>query len=113
MEQTGTSAPGARPAPRTDGRAIAALILGIFSFAPMVGWICAILAIIFGAVSMKRIGTSGGTLTGKPMAVIGLILGILGLVIGLIWSIVMIVGMTAAAIEGFEEALVLLALPLA
>jgi hypothetical protein len=91
--------PAAKPAAKTDGKAIAALILGIFSFAPMVGWICAIVAIIMGAMSMKKINASGGALTGKPMAVIGLILGILGLVLGLIWTIVMIIGMAAAAVE--------------
>ena len=88
-----------KPAAKTDGKAIASLILGIFSFAPMVGWICAIIAIILGAMSMKKINASGGALTGKPMAIIGLILGILGLVLGLIWTIVMIVGMAAAAVE--------------
>ncbi len=107
MEQTGTPAPETRPATKTDGKAIGALILGILSFAPLVGWICAVLAIIFGAMSMKKIKASGGTLTGKPMAVIGLILGILGLVIGLIWTIVMVLSMGAAAFEGFEESLLL------
>ncbi len=108
MEQTSTPGPEAKPTTKTDGKAIAALILGIFSFAPMVGWICAILAIILGAMSMKKINASGGTLTGKPMAVIGLILGILGLVIGLIWTIVMIIGMSAAAIEGIDQTAILL-----
>ncbi|UCG43180.1 MAG: DUF4190 domain-containing protein [candidate division WOR-3 bacterium] len=88
-----------KPAAKTDGKAIASLILGIFSFAPMVGWICAIIAIILGAMSIKKINASAGALTGKPMAIIGLILGILGLVLGLIWTIVMIVGMAAAAVE--------------
>ncbi len=91
--------PATKPVAKNDGKAIAALILGIFSFAPMVGWICAIIAIILGAMSMKKINASGGTLTGKPMAVIGLVLGILGLVLGLIWTIVMIIGMAAAAVE--------------
>lgn len=89
----------AKPAAKTDGKAIASLILGVFSFAPMVGWICAIVAIILGAMSMKKINASAGALTGKPMAIIGLILGILGLVLGLIWTILIIIGMAAAAVE--------------
>jgi len=88
-----------KPAAKTDGKAIASLILGIFSFAPMVGWICAIIAIILGAMSMKKINASAGALTGKPLAIIGLILGILGLVLGLIWTIIMIGAMAAAAVE--------------
>ncbi len=92
-----------KPAAKTDGKAIASLILGIFSFAPMVGWICAIVAIILGAMSIKKINASAGALTGKPMAIIGLILGILGLVLGLIWTIVIIVGLGAAAVGELEE----------
>jgi uncharacterized membrane protein len=88
-----------KPGAKTDGKAIASLILGIFSFAPMVGWICAIIAIILGAMSMKKINASAGALTGKPMAIIGLVLGILGLVVGIILTITMIIAMVAAAAE--------------
>lgn len=105
MEQTTTPPPETKPAAKTEGKAIAALILGIFSFAPMVGWVCAVLAIVFGMMGMKRINASGGALGGKPLAVIGLVLGIVGLVLGLIWTIIMIVGLAAAAAEGTEGAL--------
>ncbi len=114
MEQT-TPAPEAKPATKTEGKSIASLILGIFSFAPMVGPICAVLAIIFGAMSMKKINASRGAMTGKPMAVIGLILGILGLVVGLVWTVFLIIGMInmgAAAIESIEEGCRVIILPL-
>lgn len=107
--------PDPKPASKTDGKAIAALILGIFSFAPMVGWICAILAIIFGAASMKKINASAGALAGKPMAVIGLVLGILGLVVGLIWTIVLIIsilGAGVATLKDLDQGAINLILPL-
>jgi hypothetical protein len=60
--------------PKVDGLAIASLVLGLC----WVYWAGSILAIIFGAVAIKRIQQSGGWRTGKGMAIAGLILGLLG-----------------------------------
>ena len=66
---------------RTDGLAIASLIVGIASL--LCSWIClGILlgptAAIMGFISRQKIATSGGTIGGGAMALVGLILGILG-----------------------------------
>lgn len=61
--------------PRTSGLAIASLVLGIL----VLCGIGSLLATIFGAVSLGQISRSNGTLTGKGMAVAGLVLGIIGL----------------------------------
>ena len=61
--------------PRTSGLAIASLVLGIL----VLCGIGSLLATIFGAVSLGQIARSNGTLTGKGMAVAGLVLGIIGL----------------------------------
>lgn len=61
--------------PRTSGLAVASLVLGIL----VLCGIGSLLATIFGAVSLGQIARSNGTLTGKGMAVAGLVLGIIGL----------------------------------
>jgi hypothetical protein len=67
----------ATPAPvapaRTNGLAVAALVLGIV----WVYWIGSILAVIFGAVALHQIEQSPGQ-GGRGMAVAGLVLGLVG-----------------------------------
>jgi hypothetical protein len=86
---------------RTDGQAIAALVLGILGIVvcPIV---LSIIAIVIGRQSMKRIEASGGMLEGHQMAKAGWILGIVGLILwGL--AIVAYVALFAfvIAVEGF------------
>lgn len=64
------------PAPVTSGLAIASLILAIL----WVGGIGSLLAVIFGAVALSRIGRSGGYVRGRGIAVAGTIIGVVGLV---------------------------------
>ena len=62
--------------PKTSGLAIASLVLGLL-------WIYglgSLLAVIFGSVALRNISRSGGWVTGKGMAIAGLVLGIIGLV---------------------------------
>jgi len=61
---------------KTHGLAIASLVLGIVGFF-FAGFVLGILAIIFGAISLKKIKRSGGFLNGKGMAIAGLVLGII------------------------------------
>ena len=66
---------------RTDGLAIASLIIGIFSL--VCAWIClgVILgptAAIMGYISRQKVATSGGAIGGGTLALVGIILGILG-----------------------------------
>jgi hypothetical protein len=72
-----------------DGLAIASLVLGIL----WIYWIGSILAMIFGAVALRRINASNGWRTGKGMAIAGLVLGIVG---GGTFVLVMIVAIAAS-----------------
>ena len=70
---------------RTDGLAVASLIIGIISIVCSVACLGIILgptAAIMGFISRQRIATSGGALGGGTLAVIGLVLGILGFLVG-------------------------------
>lgn len=60
---------------RRSGEATASLILGLFSFVPVVG----LLAVIFGHLARASIRRSGGRLLGEGMAAFGLALGYLSL----------------------------------
>jgi type IV pilus assembly protein PilA len=76
------SAPGVPPTPpgavapqRTDGKAIASLILGFFFFFLP----AAIVAVILGHISLSEIRESAGRLKGEGLAIGGLVLGYMGL----------------------------------
>ena len=61
--------------PRTDGGAIASLVLGIASFVLCLSFLAGIPAVILGHISRSKIKKSGGRLQGDGMALAGLILG--------------------------------------
>jgi hypothetical protein len=67
------SLPPVVPVRKTDGLAVAALVLGIGSFLPTFA-ICSIPAIVMGAVSLNKI-KKDPALEGKGMALAGLICG--------------------------------------
>jgi hypothetical protein len=70
---------------RTDGLAIASLVIGIASILCSIvclGIILGPTAAIMGFISRQRISTSGGALGGGTLALVGLILGIVGFVAG-------------------------------
>lgn len=80
--------PAYQPAPptataRTNGMAVAALVLGI----TWLCWVGSLLAVIFGHVALKQIASSSGWQHGRGMALAGLILGYCGLAL-LVISIV-------------------------
>ncbi|HTM20894.1 MAG TPA: DUF4190 domain-containing protein [Kofleriaceae bacterium] len=62
---------GYPPPARTNGYAIASMVLGIVWFY----WITSILAVVFGHIAISQINRSRGALTGKGMAIAGLVLG--------------------------------------
>jgi hypothetical protein len=68
------------PQPRSSGDALAALILGICGIfvCPV---ICSVLAIVYGNRAKREIDTSGGWVTGREMAVAGIVIGWVGLAI--------------------------------
>lgn len=72
---------------RSDGLAIASLIVGIASILCdlfCLGIILGPTAAIMGFISRQRIQTSGGALGGGGMALAGLILGVVGFVLGVV-----------------------------
>jgi hypothetical protein len=82
-------------APRTDGLAIASLVIGIIglvcSFACL-GVVLGPTAAIMGFISRQRIASSGGTLGGGTLAIIGLILGVVGFVASVGWFFAIMAG---------------------
>jgi type IV pilus assembly protein PilA len=66
--------------PRTDGGAIASLVLGIASFVLCLSLFTGIPAIILGHISRSKIKKSMGSLQGDGLALTGLILGYISLV---------------------------------
>ncbi|SEU20284.1 DUF4190 domain-containing protein [Paenibacillus sp. NFR01] len=65
---------------KTNGKAIAALVLGILSLiVPYVGILLGIIAIILAAISFKEIRRNGEQ--GKGMAIAGLVCAIIGTLI--------------------------------
>jgi hypothetical protein len=82
-------------APRSDGLAIASLIVGILSLVCTLGCLGIVLgpaAAIMGFVSRQRIATSGGALGGGTLALIGLVLGIVGFVASVGWFFLILSG---------------------
>ena len=69
---------GMAPPPRSNGPAIASLVLGILGCIP---YITGLLAILFGIIGLRRSGDPYAS--GKGMAVAGLVLGIVSVVL---WS---------------------------
>ena len=93
-------APGYAPAAygyaaqRTDGLAVASLVIGIISIVCSIGCLGIILgptAAIMGFISRQRIATSGGAVGGGTLAIVGLVLGILGFVASVGWFFFIIV----------------------
>jgi hypothetical protein len=81
-------------AQRTDGLAIASLVIGIISIVCSVGCLGIVLgptAAIMGFISRQRIATSGGAMGGGVLAVVGLVLGIVGFVASVSWFFYIIV----------------------
>ncbi len=86
--------------PQTNNKAIISLILGICSWALALNIIGGIPAIIFGHMAMGEIDRSGGTQTGKPLALTGLILGYvvtIGTIIACLVIALLILGIIGAA----------------
>lgn len=86
-------------AQRTDGLAIASLIVGILSVVCSLACLGIILgpaAAIMGFIARQRIVSSGGTLGGGTLAVVGLVLGIVGFLLSAGAVVLLLVGAIAA-----------------
>ena len=84
----GRSGPPART--ETNGFAVASLVLGIV----WVMGVGSILALVFGYVAKGQIDTSGGTQTGRGMAVAGIVLGWVGVAFLVAMIVLMIAGVS-------------------
>ena len=80
---------GYQTGPKTNGLAIASLVLGIAQiFTCIIG---GILALVFGYISRRQIDESGGTQGGRGMAIAGIILGWIGIGLGVAYIVVVII----------------------
>lgn len=61
--------------PQTNNKALASLILGICSYVLGLGPLTGVVAIILGHMALGEINRSGGTQSGRGMAIAGLVLG--------------------------------------
>jgi hypothetical protein len=88
--------------PKTNGKSIAALVLGILSIMlPYIGFIIGIIAIVFSAISLKEIKKKQEQ--GRGMAIAGLVCGIVGTAI---YAIIILVFIIAALVywdSGYSE----------
>jgi hypothetical protein len=80
---------GYQTGPKTNGLAIASLVLGIAQiFICIIG---GILALVFGYIARRQIDESGGTQGGRGMAVAGIILGWIGIGLGIAYVVIVII----------------------
>jgi hypothetical protein len=84
------------PATQTSSAAIASLVLGLLgiTFLPLIG---SVLAIVFGHVASKEIDRSQGTISGRAMAIVGLVLGYLVVGAAVVAAVVIFVLIVIAA----------------
>ncbi len=82
-------APPMYQGPKTNGFAIAALVLGILGFCS--GSITGILGVIFGIVALNQIKNSVEPMGGRGMAIAGIITGGISLAIYIIYFIFMLI----------------------
>jgi hypothetical protein len=73
--------------PKIEGLGLAGFILGIVGLVPVYGIIMAILAIIFGGISLRSFISKPGKYKGMGFAVSALVTGILGTLISLFFLI--------------------------
>ncbi len=76
--------------PKTNGLAVASMVLGIL----WLWWIGSILALVFGMIAKSQIESSGGTQQGRGMAISGIVLGWVG--VGILLVVVVGCGGCAA-----------------
>lgn len=99
MNETVSPETSSSPQPKTSGLAIWSLVLGILSLTCF-SILSAIPGVICGHKALSRIGRAGGSLSGKGIAIAGLVTGY----IGIACAILIIPLMLAIAIPNFVKA---------
>ncbi len=84
------------PGPKTNGMAIASLVLGIVSWIPFL-WIGFVPGLILGFVGKSQIDRSGGEQGGSGIAVAGIVLGLIGCAILGLFVLLFVFGALAGA----------------
>jgi len=69
--------------PETSGKAIFSMVCGFLGLFPP----AAIVAVVFGHISLSEIRKSGGRLSGRGLAITGLVLGYGGVALGIVWLV--------------------------
>lgn len=92
---------------KSNGKSIAAMVLGIVAFVPgfiitPFNVILSILAVVFGMIGKKEIAESGGVQGGRGMAVAGIVLGWVGIAFAIIAVIFIIIGVGALTMSGYS-----------
>lgn len=86
-----------RPAAPTSGKAVAALVLGIFSIVLCyLGVLVGPAAIVLGVMAKRDVKARPGALGGESMATAGLVTGIIGTAVWGVVIVLMIIGLTVA-----------------
>jgi Domain of unknown function (DUF4190)/GYF domain 2 len=90
----------ARP-PKTNGLAIAGMILGILSLMPLcfVNILMAIIGMVLSCLALSQIKKSGGQETGRGLAITGIVTSVIGLFVFL----VVVLFFMAAAVGGHSN----------
>ena len=86
------------PPPKDNGKAIAALILGIAGIV-VCPLICSVIALVLGYQARSEIDRSNGAIGGRGMAVAGIVLGWIGLAFGILLALFF----GAAIVTGLEN----------
>jgi hypothetical protein len=86
-----TEGQGAHTGERTSGKAIASLVFSILG-----SGIFSIVGLILGYQAKREIDESGGRITGRGLALAGIIIGWIGLALAVLGIVLIIVGAAAA-----------------
>lgn len=88
--------PPAYTPPKTNGKSIVALVLGILAVSlPYIGFLIGIVAIVFASLSLKEIKRNGEQ--GRGMAIAGLVCGIVGTAIYAILLLIVLIAFVTIA----------------
>lgn len=79
--------------PRTSGKSTAALVLGILGFVLFCPLVFSVLALIFGYRARREIDSSGGRLSGRGNATVGIVLGWIGVALMVAFVVLVIIGL--------------------
>ena len=83
-----TQTPAPSAAPKTSGMAIASLVCGILGFCT--AGIASLIGLVLGIVAIKKVNSSGGVISGRGLAIGGIILSVVSLMVGAYLALVFI-----------------------